>query len=220
MNPHQDHTPAGTHPTGQPTPATPAGERHHPPAGPTARTGPTQARGRRRRATLLAAAVDLLTQGGFAAVTHRAVAHHANLPLAATTYYFASRDQLLAEAFAQLVETELTTTRTWITDHGLAALTDQIATADRTRQLGLWELYVHAGRDPVLQQIARRWADGCIRLIADTLHLPETDPRVRLLYTTLSTLWLEQVVEQRPLDEARTLLTLAINTAENTLPPP
>ncbi|MEV4575743.1 TetR family transcriptional regulator [Nonomuraea jabiensis] len=207
MNPHQDPTQPGERPPTQP------GERPHP-------HPPTQARGRRRRATLLTAAVDLLTQGGFAAVTHRAVAHHANLPLAATTYYFASRDQLLAEAFAQLVETELTTTRTWITDHGLTALTDQIATADRTRQLGLWELYVHAGRDPVLQQIARRWADGCIRIIADTLHLPETDTRVRLLYTTLSTLWLEQVVEQRPLDEARTLLTLAVKTAENALPPP
>ncbi|MGW4958852.1 TetR/AcrR family transcriptional regulator [Nonomuraea sp. NPDC004186] len=199
MNPDQNPTQAGERP--QPHP-------------------PTQARGRRRRATLLASAVHLLTQGGFAAVTHRAVAHHANLPLAATTYYFASRDQLLAEAFAQLVETELTTTRTWITDHGLTALTDQIATADRTRQLGLWELYVHAGRDPVLQQIARRWADGCIRIIADTLHLSETDTRVRLLYTTLSALWLEQVVEQRPLDEARTLLTLAVTTAENALPPP
>jgi DNA-binding transcriptional regulator YbjK len=178
---------------------------------------PTQARGRRRRATLLAAAVALLTEGGFAAVTHRAVAQHAGLPLAATTYYFASRDQLLAEAFAQLVETELNTTRAWITDHGLSALPDQLAAADRTRQLGLWELYVHAGRDPVLQQIARRWSDGCLRLIADTLHLDETDPRARLLYTTVSTLWLEHVVEQRPTGEARTLLTLAV---ENALRPP
>jgi DNA-binding transcriptional regulator YbjK len=173
----------------------------------------TQARARRRRAALLAAAVDLLTEGGFAAVTHRAVAHRAHLPLAATTYYFTSRDQLLAEAFAQLVETELATTRAWITDHGLAGLPDQLAAADRTRQLGLWELYVHAGRDPVLQQIARRWTDGCVRLIADALHLPATDPRLRLLYTTLSALWLEQVVEERPAGDARTLLALALKNA-------
>ncbi|MFC5835360.1 TetR/AcrR family transcriptional regulator [Nonomuraea insulae] len=187
----------------------------HPDPG-TPHTAPAQARGRRRRATLLNAAVDLLTEGGFAAVTHRAVAQRAHLPLAATTYYFTSRDQLLAEAFAQLVETELATTRTWATSHGLTGLTDQLATADRTRQLGLWELYVHAGRDPVLQHIARRWTDGCVRIVADTLHLPETDPRVRLLYTTISTLWLEHVVEQRPLHDARNLLTLAIR---NTLPP-
>ncbi|MEV0387989.1 TetR family transcriptional regulator [Nonomuraea sp. NPDC050643] len=204
MNPHQD-----PHPDPHPGPPP-----HPPPGHP--HTTPTQARGRRRRTTLLTAAVDLLTEGGFAAVTHRAVAQRAHLPLAATTYYFTSRDQLLAEAFAQLIETELTTTRTWITHHGLTAITDQVATADRTRQLGLWELYVHAGRDPVLQTIARRWTDGCVRIIADTLHLPPTDPRARLLYTTISTLWLEHLVEQRPLDEARTLLHLAL---ENTLPP-
>ncbi|MFC4118104.1 TetR/AcrR family transcriptional regulator [Nonomuraea zeae] len=215
MNPHPDPpdppgppprhtTPPGPPPN--PPPGSPAGEHPH-----------TQARARRRRATLLNAAVDLLTEAGFAAVTHRAVAQRAHLPLAATTYYFTSRDQLLAEAFAQLVETELATTRTWITHHGLTAITDQVATTDRTRQLGLWELYVHAGRDPVLQQIARRWTDGCVRIIADTLHLPETDTRVRLLYTTISTLWLEHLVEQRPLTEARALLTIAL---QNTLPPP
>ncbi|MEV0617478.1 DUF952 domain-containing protein [Nonomuraea sp. NPDC050404] len=170
-----------------------------------------QERGRRRRATLLTAAVALLTEGGFAAVTHRAVAHRAGLPLAATTYYFTSRDQLLAEAFAQLVDTELATTRTWITSHGLTGLIDQITTADRTRQLGLWELYVHAGRHPALRHIARRWTDGCVHAIAETLHLPATDPRTRLLYTTISTLWLELIVEQRPADEARTLLTHALH---------
>ncbi|UBU18647.1 TetR/AcrR family transcriptional regulator [Nonomuraea gerenzanensis] len=181
-------------------------------------TTPSQERSRRRRATLLGAAVTLLTEGGFNAVTHRAVAQRAHLPLAATTYYFASRDQLLAEAFAQLVETELATTRDWITQHGLTALTDQVATADRTRQLGLWELYVHAGRDPVLQHIARRWTDGCVRLVAETLALPETDPRVRLLYTTVCTLWLEHVVEQRPLDQARALLTRALAHATEGTP--
>ncbi|MEV0824844.1 DUF952 domain-containing protein [Nonomuraea rubra] len=177
---------------------------------------PAQERSRRRRTALLGAAVALLTEGGFNAVTHRAVAHRARLPLAATTYYFASRDQLLAEAFAQLVETELATTRTWITQHGLAALPDQIAAAGRTRQLGLWELYVHAGRDPVLQHIARRWTDGCVHLIAEALRLPATDPCARLLYTTVSTLWLEHVVEQRPPDQARALLSLALTHAIST----
>ncbi|WP_052423210.1 TetR/AcrR family transcriptional regulator [Nonomuraea candida] len=191
---------------------------HQDPAPPGGHT-PAQARGRRRRAALLDTAVTLLAEGGFAAVTHRAVATRAGLPLAATTYYFASRDQLLAEAFAQLVQTELATTRAWITRHGLTALPDQIAAADRRRQLGLWELYVHAGRDPVLQHIARRWTDGCVRIIAETLGLPATDTRVRLLYTTVSALWLEHVVEQRPLDQARTLLTHALHHATGPHPP-
>ncbi|SEK64963.1 TetR/AcrR family transcriptional regulator [Nonomuraea pusilla] len=180
---------------------------------PSAGPPPVQERGRRRRAHLLAAAVGLLAEGGFAAVTHRNVARRARLPLAATTYYFASRDQLLAEAFAQLVEAELATTRDWVARHGLRALPEQVAAADRARQLGLWELYVHAGRDPALQRIARRWTDGCVRLVADALTLPETDPRARLVYTTLSALWLEHVVEQRPLADARALLDAAVENA-------
>lgn len=170
---------------------------------------PPQERGRRRRAALLEAAVELLTEGGFAAVSHRAVAQRANLPLAATTYYFASRDQLLSEAFAQLVDDELATTRTLITRHGLTHLAAYMA-PDRNRQLGLWELYVHAGRDPALQQIARRWTHGCVATVADALGLPPDDVRARLLYTTISTLWLEHVVEQRPLHQSQELLEAAL----------
>ncbi|MGW4471729.1 TetR family transcriptional regulator [Nonomuraea sp. NPDC004354] len=171
---------------------------------------PQQTRARKRRAALLEAAVDLLTEGGFAAVTHRAVAQRAELPLAATTYYFASRDQLLAEAFGRLVDVELAATRRWVADHGPRAVLDEVVAADRMRQLALWELYVHAGRDPVLQQIARRWTDGCVAVIADALGLPASDARVRLLYTTVSALWLEHVVEQRPAGDARALLDLAL----------
>ncbi|MFE3453916.1 TetR/AcrR family transcriptional regulator [Nonomuraea sp. NPDC059194] len=171
---------------------------------------PQQTRARRRRAALLAAAVELLTEGGFAAVSHRAVAQRAALPLAATTYYFTSRDQLLAEAFGQLVDSELAATRHWVGTHGVRAILEEVVEADRMRQLALWELYVHAGRDPVLQQIARRWTDGCVAVIADALQLPATDARVRLLYTTVSALWLEHVVEQRPADDARALLELAL----------
>ncbi|MFG3437426.1 TetR/AcrR family transcriptional regulator [Nonomuraea sp. NPDC047897] len=177
---------------------------------------PTQERGRRRRATLLATAVDILTEGGFVALTHRAVATRARLPLAATTYYFTSRDQLLAEAFAQLVDTELATLRTWTTTHGLTSLPDLITTADPARQLSLWELYVHAGRDPALRRIARHWSDGCLTLLAETLHLPTTDPHLRLLHITLSALWLELVVERRPADQARTLLRLALENISTT----
>lgn len=155
--------------------------------------------------------MHLLTEGGFAAVTHRATAHRADLPLAATTYYFASRDQLLAEAFTLLVHDELTTLRHAATTHGLPGCLDHLQPHERLRQLGLWELYVHAGRHPTLQQIARTWSDGCLTIVADTLALPPRHPQVRLAYATLSALWLEHVVEDRPdsLTQARTLLTHA-----------
>lgn len=165
----------------------------------------SQPRGQRRRAALLQAAVALLAEGGFAAVTHRAVAQRADLPLAATTYYFASRDQLLTEAFADLVAAELANLRAWVARHGLTGFPHH---DDRAAQLGLWELYVHAGRDPALQAIARQWTDGCLDTVATALDLPATHPRVRQAYALLSALWLEILVEEREggREELRALL--------------
>ena len=55
-------------------------------------------KGERRRDALTAAAAELLGSGGFDAVRHRAVAEKAGLPLASTTYYFASLDELVTVA--------------------------------------------------------------------------------------------------------------------------
>lgn len=55
-------------------------------------------KGERRRFALVSAAADLLCEGGFDAVRHRAVARRAGLPLASTTYYFSSLDDLVVKA--------------------------------------------------------------------------------------------------------------------------
>ena len=55
-------------------------------------------KGERRRDELIAAAAELLGSGGFDAVRHRAVAEQAGLPLASTTYYFSSLDELVTAA--------------------------------------------------------------------------------------------------------------------------
>jgi DNA-binding transcriptional regulator YbjK len=55
-------------------------------------------KGERRRQALVEAAAELLAHGGFDAVRHRAVAERAGLPLASTTYYFDSLDDLIAAA--------------------------------------------------------------------------------------------------------------------------
>ena len=64
----------------------------------------TSARGLRRRQLLLEAAGELLMEHGFAAVSHRAVAQHAELPLSATTYYFRSLDELLEGTVRQFAD--------------------------------------------------------------------------------------------------------------------
>ncbi|MFW0789178.1 TetR/AcrR family transcriptional regulator [Gordonia sp. CPCC 205333] len=59
-------------------------------------------KGLRRRARLVEAAAELLMAGGVDAVRHRAVADRAELPLASTTYYFGSLDDLLAAAVSHV----------------------------------------------------------------------------------------------------------------------
>jgi TetR/AcrR family transcriptional regulator, regulator of biofilm formation and stress response len=169
-----------------------------------------QARAVHRRAALLEAAAALLAEGGLAAVSHRAVAQRAALPLAATTYYFASRDELLAEAFGRLVDHELA----FMSETGLDDLMDALARRDRAQQIGLWELYLHAGREPgALHAHARRWSEGCQDFVAQRLGVPVGDPRAQLLYSAMCGVWLAYIVDGRPLEEVRELLRLATAAA-------
>ena len=66
-------------------------------AEPGRRSRPRQPRGERTRRRVLEAALRLLAEGGPAAVTHRTVAAAAGVSLGATTYYFGSKRDLLAE---------------------------------------------------------------------------------------------------------------------------
>ncbi len=79
--------------------------------GPDAATGSSRGgstpKGERRRRLLVDAAAELLSESGFDAVRHRAVAERAGLPLASTTYYFSSLDDLVAAAVRQEAEEEL-----------------------------------------------------------------------------------------------------------------
>jgi len=95
-------------------------------------------KGERRRAALVAAAADLLRTGGFEAVRHRAVAEKAGLPLASTTYYFASLDDLVTAATERTCRDELAEVRA-----GLEAV------------LLRYERLVGSGRRPYLAPLMR-----------------------------------------------------------------
>src|SRR6266536_1437244 len=70
-------------------------------------TAASTPKGERRRQTLVAAAAALLVEGGFDVVRHRAVAERADLPLASTTYYFDSLDDLVTAAVEHYGRAEL-----------------------------------------------------------------------------------------------------------------
>ena len=68
-------------------------------------------KGERRRYALVCAAADLLCEGGFQAVSHRTVADRAGLPLASTTYYFSSLEELIETAVEYLGRGEVAALR-------------------------------------------------------------------------------------------------------------
>jgi DNA-binding transcriptional regulator YbjK len=59
-----------------------------------------------RRTAILEATLRVLGEQGPGGVTHRAVAAAADVPLAATTYYFASKEELLGDALRELAGRE------------------------------------------------------------------------------------------------------------------
>lgn len=116
---------------------------------------PQQERSQRRRDALIEAAADLIAEGGVQAVTHRAVAARAGLPPSTTGYFFASINDLAAEALRIRVR------RTVDDFLGLIATTtdaDSLLHAvghlaiDQQVELTQVSLYLEASRNPAMRQ--------------------------------------------------------------------
>lgn len=65
-----------------------------------------QQRGEERRQALIEACVRVIEDDGLEGVTHRRVAVAAGVPLAATTYYFSSKEDLMQAAMEHVIATE------------------------------------------------------------------------------------------------------------------
>ena len=130
-----------------------------------------QARGVARREAIVRAAADLVLREGPAAVTHRVVAARADVPLAATTYYFTGLDDLMSAAGRLIVEGWAAHAR-GAAERAEKATSSQRAGSDEVPGLlvdavlppggegevrGFYEHLVGAGRYPAL---AQAYADG------------------------------------------------------------
>lgn len=96
------------------------------PRDPAAGTAP-RPRGAARRDALVDAAVALVLEEGPAALTHRALAARAGLPLASTTYHFASLDEILGEVGERLSARWVDMARAVLGDTGALAAATTIA---------------------------------------------------------------------------------------------
>lgn len=144
-----------------------------------------------RRAAILDATVRIVTSEGLAAVTHRAVAKEAGVPLAATTYYFRSKDELIGEALDILVADEIERLTARARELGdeirspraAAAAVAEVLFPDTDAVGGLLaklELYLEAARRPGLHQTAAHWQRAFTELARESLAAAGvSDPELR-----------------------------------------
>jgi DNA-binding transcriptional regulator YbjK len=134
-----------------------------------------------RRGAILAATVEILTSEGLAAVTHRAVARRADVPLAATTYYFDSKDELIGEALSILIEDEIERLSARARELGdeirspsaAASAVAEVLFPDTEAVGGLLaklELYLEAARRPGLYDAAAHWQRAFTELARNSLR--------------------------------------------------
>lgn len=135
-------------------------------------TTATTPKGERRRQALVEAAGELLLEGGFDAVRHRSVATRADLPLASTTYYFASLEDLIARAVEHTGSAELSLMRDRV-----AEVSHRRRGAESTVDLIVDLLVGPEGPDPsAREQLIVRYE----RSVASARHPELRDVQVRL----------------------------------------
>jgi DNA-binding transcriptional regulator YbjK len=140
-----------------------------------------------RREQILEAALRVIGRAGVQAVTHRAVAEEADVPLGSTTYYFDSRDDLIRQALEYVAASEVARygrrgdqLRTVESPGELAdRLIDELVAAaqDRIAYIAEYELWLEAGRRPELREAAQNWCDAEQRSVAVAMEtLGSGDP--------------------------------------------
>ncbi|MFD3686681.1 TetR/AcrR family transcriptional regulator [Nocardiopsis sp. NPDC058631] len=156
-----------------------------------------------RRQNIIEAAAALIAESGAASLTHRGVAARARVPLGATTYYFATLDDLSTAALHHLAEE---------TDDALRDLADQIGQSrgrpdavaalvhdyllagDQVRADA--ELYLAGVHRPDLRTLTLRWFEGLVRVLAE-----HTTPRAaRALALYVDGAMLHALTHDEPLD--------------------
>jgi DNA-binding transcriptional regulator YbjK len=148
----------------------------------------------------VSAAAELLAEGGFEAVRHRAVARRAGLPLASTTYYFSSLDDLMARAVEHIAMIEVAQLRSRVTtlsrrrrgpetiaevladllvgDVSAAGLNDQL--------ISRYERHIACTRMPALRETMRRSLRQRAEAVAEAIERSGRSVQIELVCTLTS----------------------------------
>ena len=167
-------------------------------------------RGVERRGRLIAAAADLLLEQGLAALSHRAVAARAGLPLASTTYYFASADDLRDEALQHIAQQWAMRARAVV--DALPAHLDRVeaaravvsivgADAPSQQLLVMYERYLEAGRHARLRPVVAAWNTQLEELVHQVLlraAMPVEDDEAGLVLAVVDGVTVAALAEGEP----------------------
>lgn len=168
-------------------------------------------RGEARRGLLLDATLRVVAAEGPGAVTHRRVAAEAGLPLAATTYWFASKEELILEAYRLAAARDVDRVR------GLAAACERIPPSElapkladlvaeeladqRATLMASYALWLESARRPELREVERAWTDEYTDVVAQILAsagAPDAHQAARLLIAAIDGLILAELSRDEP----------------------
>lgn len=169
------------------------------------RKGP---QGNERRLLLLETTLRLIARDGIDAVSHRSVAELAGVPLGSTTYWFASRQEMMRQALEHFARLEIENVRerlAGVLGSGLSRrrLVDEF-TAFLLPQLGesRWEtmaqyaLFQEAARQPELEPVCREWNEAWQEVLSEvfaSLGASSPELEARMLLAMLDGLTLNQL---------------------------
>lgn len=167
-----------------------------------------------RRERLVQAALRVIAREGVAAATTRAIVAEADMSLASFHYVFHSRDELIADLIAFVVDNEASAAQAALSvegdlrttiRHGLKAFIDLVA-SDPLREQAMLELTQYALRTPELGDSARlqyesyyRAAAGILEAVAAQLGMQWKQPipeMARILITLTDGLTMGWLVDR------------------------
>lgn len=138
-----------------------------------------------RRDRIVRAAVRVIRASGLSALTHRAAAAEAGVPLGSTTYYFADLDELVEAAVRAVAGRNVARVRRWADSLPPQAdlpaeLSDflvSLATRHRATSVLAYELYSAALRRPGLRAASTAWD----AMLAEVFARHAAEPAARAL---------------------------------------
>ena len=166
-------------------------------------------KGAARREHILRATLELIGEHGSDAVTHRAVAQRAGVPLSATTYWFDSKEQLLQETLLLAAREEIERLERLVLDlaprefdvaewaGAVAAVIAADLAEDPIRHVAFMELALEGTRRAWLAEEVARWHAAHLRLAELGLRAAGSpDPRADapLLVAAITGFMLGQLV--------------------------